>query len=235
MTTMNEERAGFERASAAQSAPAGEREAFEAWWKLDAEGSENKAAAYEGWKARAAYAQGNPVNEREAFRSWHESIGYPAALMTCGDLMAFQAGAAWQRTQSAGVPDGEEVEVVAVVKHNSPLPGYTDFMKYEPWMDGGLSDGWEPLMTVAQHERIVAALSAQQPAHVSVLRGLVEEFVAHIKDITCTHDNTHRGGAIWEICDDCGDKWADDRGGKPAFKWPECVEKARAILNGGEA
>ena len=34
-----------------------EREAFEAWWKLDAEGSENKAAAFEGWKARAAFAQ----------------------------------------------------------------------------------------------------------------------------------------------------------------------------------
>ena len=87
---------------AAQSAPAGEREAFEAWWKLDAEGSENKAAAYEGWKARAAYAQGAPANEREGFRSWCESIGYPAALMTCGDLAAFQAGAAWQRTQAAG-------------------------------------------------------------------------------------------------------------------------------------
>ena len=81
---------------------AGEREAFEAWWKLDAEGSENKAAAYEGWKARAAYAQGAPANEREGFRSWCESIGYPAALMTCGDLAAFQAGAAWQRTQAAG-------------------------------------------------------------------------------------------------------------------------------------
>ena len=78
--------------------------------------------------------------------------------------------------------------------------------------------------------RIVAALSA----HVSVPRELVEDLVGHIEDITCTHDNTHRGGAIWEICDDCGDKWADDRGGKPAFKWPECVEKARALLNEGE-
>ena len=56
---------------------------------------------------------------------------------------------------------------------------------------------------------------------------------AHIEGITCTHESTHRGGAIWEICDDCGDKWADDRGGKPAFKWPECVEKARALLNWG--
>ena len=74
-----------------------------------------------------------------------------------------------------------------------------------------------------------------QPSHVSVVpRELLEGLVAHIEGITCTHDNTHRGGAIWEICDDCGDKWADDRGGKPAFKWPECVEKAYALLYGGE-
>lgn len=76
---------------------------------------------------------------------------------------------------------------------------------------------------------------AQQSAHVSVPRELLEDLVVHIEDNTCTHENTYRGGAIWEICDDCGDKWADDRGGKPAFKWPDCVEKARALLNGGEA
>lgn len=32
----------------------------------------------------------------------------------------------------------------------------------------------------------------------------------------CAHDETHRGGAIWEICDQCGAKWADDEGGRPA-------------------
>lgn len=30
-----------------------EREAFESWWTNDAEGTDNKAAAFEGWKARA--------------------------------------------------------------------------------------------------------------------------------------------------------------------------------------
>ena len=39
---------------------------------------------------------------------------------------------------------------------------------------------------------------------------------------TCQHEETHRGGAIWEICDQCDAKWADDRGGKP--KWQEPVE-----------
>jgi hypothetical protein len=27
---------------------------------------------------------------------------------------------------------------------------------------------------------------------------------------SCLHEVTHRGGAIWTICDDCGRKWADD-------------------------
>ncbi len=38
---------------------------------------------------------------------------------------------------------------------------------------------------------------------------------------TCQHENTHRGGYLWEICDDCGRKWADDEGGKPEFTPPQ--------------
>ncbi|MDG3896190.1 hypothetical protein L5C00_10325 [Pseudomonas aeruginosa] len=59
-----------------------------------------------------------------------------------------------------------------------------------------------------------------------LLRGLVSE----VERKTCEHEETHRGGAIWEICDSCGAKWADDEGGKPEFAWPESVEKARAFL-----
>lgn len=59
---------------------------------------------------------------------------------------------------------------------------------------------------------------------------LIRELVDHIERNTCTHEETHRGGAIWEVCDSCGARWADDEGGKPEFKWPAVVEKARAIL-----
>jgi len=45
---------------------------------------------------------------------------------------------------------------------------------------------------------------------------------------TCRHENTHRGGTIWDICDDCGAKWADDQGGKP--EWQEPVEWVDARL-----
>lgn len=53
--------------------------------------------------------------------------------------------------------------------------------------------------------------------------------------LVCRHENTHRGGAIWEICDDCGAKWADDRGGKPNFEEPAAIKAAREAIASLEA
>lgn len=47
----------------------------------------------------------------------------------------------------------------------------------------------------------------------------------------CRHEETHRGGAIWEICDGCGAKWADDRGGKPAYVESPEITATRAALD----
>lgn len=38
--------------------------------------------------------------EREAFYAYGESIGMPRLMLTIGEFKAFQAGAAWQRTQA---------------------------------------------------------------------------------------------------------------------------------------
>lgn len=48
---------------------------------------------------------------------------------------------------------------------------------------------------------------------------------------TCLHKETHRGGAIWTICDDCGRKWADDEGGVPddAHEWPKEIAAAQDL------
>ncbi len=46
----------------------------------------------------------------------------------------------------------------------------------------------------------------------------------------CRHETTHRGGHLWEICDDCGARWADDMGGKPDACDPEPLAAARAII-----
>ena len=52
---------------------------------------------------------------------------------------------------------------------------------------------------------------------------------SEIKD--CTHEETHRGGSIWTICDSCGMQWADDRGGFPGYIEPKEFEQSREVLN----
>lgn len=48
----------------------------------------------------------------------------------------------------------------------------------------------------------------------------------------CLHESTHRGGILWEICDNCGAKWADDEGGMPpeAREHPKEIQEALDIL-----
>ncbi|HEV2540245.1 MAG TPA: hypothetical protein VGU03_11110 [Frateuria sp.] len=87
----------------------------------------------------------------------------------------------------------------------------------------------DPSLIVARRTLLAAAPSA--PAGVpegwrEALAGLLR----YVDHETCAHENTHRGGAIWTICDDCGQKWADDRGGfKPHEDAPE-VATARRLL-----
>lgn len=47
---------------------------------------------------------------------------------------------------------------------------------------------------------------------------------------TCEHEETHRGGVIWEICDQCGAKWADDEGGKPEQNTPPEITNAEKAV-----
>ena len=61
---------------------------------------------------------------------------------------------------------------------------------------------------------------------------LIQQLVEYIEKNTCQHEETHRGGAIWEICDGCNAQWADDRGGKPKFAWAPIVLAAHARLGG---
>jgi hypothetical protein len=44
----------------------------------------------------------------------------------------------------------------------------------------------------------------------------IEALQAVIQRRVCFHESTHRGGVLWEICDDCGVQWSDDRNPKPA-------------------
>lgn len=76
--------------------------------------------------------------------------------------------------------------------------------------------------------------AAPQPVLSDVALNMVKRLVEYIEsNALCAHESTHRAGAIWTVCDECGARWADDKGGKPEFQWPAVVVDARRLLAGG--
>lgn len=62
---------------------------------------------------------------------------------------------------------------------------------------------------------------------ITVLKNLVDYAAIN----TCLHEETYRGGCIWEICSSCGAKWADDEGGKPKnIDYPKPILDAFKLL-----
>lgn len=66
--------------------------------------------------------------------------------------------------------------------------------------------------------------------HAKALADALREVIAAYYENTCQHDETHRGGAIWTICDRCGAKWADDQGGFKPFKADRRIVAAENLL-----
>ncbi len=62
---------------------------------------------------------------------------------------------------------------------------------------------------------------------------VLQDLISFAWSNTCSHENTHRGGVLWEICDDCGAKWADDEGGRPESdgKPHACITNAEDFLD----
>lgn len=62
------------------------------------------------------------------------------------------------------------------------------------------------------------------------LLALVRDLLAEIDRSKCHHEDTHRGGVLWTICDGCGKKWADDEGGFVPHQDSTAVIAARSVL-----
>lgn len=73
----------------------------------------------------------------------------------------------------------------------------------------------------------VAKLEADLAEAVKALRVALDHYDRNV----CHHDDTHRGGFLWTICDQCGAKWADDEGGFKPFEYPAEIDGAFATLN----
>ena len=79
-----------------------------------------------------------------------------------------------------------------------------------------------PVATPDELTRLRAELAAAREALRKLLR--------YAECNTCQHEETHRTGFRWEVCDLCGAKWADDEGGKPEYVDPPAISEARAAL-----
>ena len=62
------------------------------------------------------------------------------------------------------------------------------------------------------------------------LRDALKNLLSYAERNECHHENTHRGGIIWTICDDGGAKWADDQGGFKPYCEPVEITAARQAL-----
>jgi len=87
------------------------------------------------------------------------------------------------------------------------------------------STGWvylSPVLTPSEADTLRAENAR--------LREALKNLLDRDERYTCQHKETHRGGFLWEICDCCGAKWADDMGGKTEWKDPPEWVAARAAL-----
>mgnify|MGYP003575130309 CR=1 FL=1 len=101
--------------------------------------------------------------------------------------------------------------------------------RHDPQRDQKISD----IQTAIRDGKDGAlAKPASSPAGGDVVREALAALLDHVDRETCTHEETHRGGFIWTICDQCGRKWADDQGGFVPHTDPPAVARARLICEG---
>ena len=80
----------------------------------------------------------------------------------------------------------------------------------------------------ASIRRVQTAKDAAE--EIKTLREALKGLLQYATLNECFHENTHRGGIIWTICDDCGKKWADDEGGFKPYCEPVAITAARQAL-----
>jgi hypothetical protein len=89
-----------------------------------------------------------------------------------------------------------------------------------------------PAVVMVESRHMIALLDERYGlcAENARLREALKNLLDRDERNTCQHEETHRGGFLWEICDVCGAKWADDMGGKTEWKDPPEWVAARDAL-----
>jgi len=129
--------------------------------------------------------------------------------------------------------EADLVQCMAKAMHDSVYGGES------AWMDVSKTEqSYREMEADAALAAIRAAKWAVVPvAELDILRAENARLREALKNLldrderyTCQHEETHRGGFLWEICDCCGAKWADDMGGKTEWKDPPEWVAAHAAL-----
>lgn len=100
---------------------------------------------------------------------------------------------------------------------------------FTAWQVKGLNADWAGLFAATAKKAYKQGSKDQKFSDLLRVLRIVTDYASRQH---CCHEDTHRGGVLWEICDQCGMKWADDEGGKPddAGKLPEEIDRAYDIL-----
>lgn len=86
-----------------------------------------------------------------------------------------------------------------------------------PWLEGAVQDAADRI----ERDR----------REIERLREALTVLLRRDEINTCQHEETYRGGFLWEICLSCGANWTDDEGGRPEWREPPEWILARAALN----
>lgn len=101
----------------------------------------------------------------------------------------------------------------------------------EPCLQHNTTEG-QKIAQMAWNMFAAASSLSEWKAVAESLAEALRKLISRDERNTCQHEDTHRGGFSWEICDMCGAKWNDDDGGKPEWKDPpEWVESRNALAD----
>ena len=102
-------------------------------------------------------------------------------------------------------------------------------LRYRELLEGKVGTdwliGWRSMMAEASRSS-VSDDSRDAARLLQQARDALQALSKHADGLMCRHEDTYRGGAIWTICRDCGQKWADDRGGFVPFTEPASLTTA---------
>jgi hypothetical protein len=175
---------------------------------------QTEQAAAEKWNRRSL-----PVGVPDGWPCLERPAKVGAGVFSAGLSARLVIEAAYRQHEYAEEPPFTDEQIKSLATLAASPTVKAEQVRCDPRDDGPditTKNGY-PAYSISQHERIVAALSAQQSAHVSVPTDA--ELVEMARKL----------GALPELC------YAEDH---PDIRWrirPEIRALVRALLNGGEA